>query len=231
VTTVSGPLISVVIPVWNCERYLGEAIESVLGQTRAPEEILVIDDGSTDGSRDVAERFAPRVRYRHKDHGGIGETRNAGVLMAQGELIAFLDADDLWVEDKLERQRALFEANPGLDMVFGLVEQFYSPEVFPEADKLEEPRQVYTGKLAGTMLIRKESFYRVGLFGTGWKLGEFVDWYARAVEKGLASEILDRIVLRRRIHGTNTVIRERASQADYLKVLKAALDRRRSGRP
>jgi glycosyltransferase involved in cell wall biosynthesis len=226
-TDISEPAISVIIPVWNCERYLAEAIESVLAQTRAPEEILVIDDGSTDRSRRVAEGYAPRVTYHFKEHSGIGDTRNAGVLFSRGGFIAFLDSDDLWVEDKLEHQLALFQANTGLDAIFGLVEQFHSPDVFPDADNRQWPRQAYTGKLAGTMLIKKDSFHRVGLFGTEWHVGEFVDWYARAVEKGLKSETLDRIVLRRRIHGSNTVIRERASQADYLRILKASLDRRR----
>jgi glycosyltransferase involved in cell wall biosynthesis len=226
-TDFSEPAITVIIPVWNCERYLGEAIESVLAQTRAPEEILVIDDGSTDGSRAVAEGYAPRVTYHLKGHSGIGDTRNAGVLLAGSDVLAFLDADDLWMGDKLEEQLVLFQADPSLDAVFGLVEQFHSPDAFPDNDDLQQPRQVYTGKIAGTMLIKKTSFQRVGSFGSEWQVGEFVDWYARAVEKGLRSITLDRIVLRRRIHGSNTVIRERASQADYLKILKASLDRRR----
>ena len=121
-------LVSAIIPVYNCERYLAEAIESVLNQTYQPIEVIVINDGSTDDTEAVAKRFDSSIRYYAHPNKGLGATRNRGVELAQGHFIAFLDADDLWVADKIERQMAYFDDGPDLDMAFGYVQQFYTPE-------------------------------------------------------------------------------------------------------
>ena len=115
--------ISVIIPVYNCDRYLAQAIESVLAQTYQPMEIIVVDDGSTDNSGAVAKNFGSSVRYYFHDNSGLGATRNRGIELAQGNFLAFIDADDLWVENKLSHQIAAFETNPQLDIVFGLAQQ------------------------------------------------------------------------------------------------------------
>ena len=81
------------------------------------------------------------------------------------------------------------------------------------------------------MVVRKAAFETVGPFGTGWQLGEFIDWYSRAAEHGLQSRVLPQVVMHRRIHRTNLGIRERHSQIDYVRVIKAALDRRRAAKP
>ncbi len=94
-----GPLVSVGIPVYNCERFLAEAIESVLAQTYRHVEVIVVDDGSVDHSADIAGNFGPRVRYCYQKNSGIGAARNRGLALASGELLAFLDADDCWVKD------------------------------------------------------------------------------------------------------------------------------------
>src|SRR4026207_1616410 len=114
------PLVSVIIPVYNYDRYLGEAIESVLSQTYQQLEVIVVDDGSTDQSGEVARSFDGRgVRYCQQVHAGIGPARNKGVELAQGDYIAFLDADDRWPLEKLERQLRAFESDPELEMCFG----------------------------------------------------------------------------------------------------------------
>ena len=90
------PALSVIIPVWNGERYLGEAIESVLAQEAAPPmELIVVDDGSEDGSTAVAERFGPTVRCARIAHSGLAAARNAGLVLARGEYLLHLDADDV----------------------------------------------------------------------------------------------------------------------------------------
>ena len=102
------PLVSAIIPVYNCERYLAEAIESVLAQTYRPIGIIVVDDGSTDGSADVAKSFTdPQVRYFYQPNSGQGAARNQGTNLARGSFFTFLDADDLWTDNKLELQLAL----------------------------------------------------------------------------------------------------------------------------
>jgi glycosyltransferase involved in cell wall biosynthesis len=225
----NSPLVSTIIPVYNCERYLAEAIESVLAQTYRPIEIIVVDDGSTDGSADVAKDFADlQVQYFYQPNSGPGAARNQGTSLARGSLFAFLDADDVWLADKLTLQMATFESNPELDVVFGHISQFHSPELDAHLKaKMGHEGEIMPGCFAGTMLIKRESFFRVGPFATDWRVGEFIDWYSKAMEKGLKSLMLPKVVMRRRIHTTNMGIRERKSQTDYVRILKAALDRRR----
>ena len=220
------PSIATIIPAYNCERYLAEAIESVLAQNHRPLEIIVIDDGSTDDTAKIANRFARAIQYCYQANGGIGSARNHGLELAHSDFIAFLDADDLWVEGKLELQMRALNDNRELEAVFGLVQQFEDGS--GGATNVGVPM---AGQLASSMLIRRESFDRVGAFRTDIKLGEFVDWYMRANEKGLRSQMLAEVVLRRRIHDANAGVRHRDSSGDYARLLKDALDRRRgSGR-
>jgi len=221
-------LVSVVIPVHNGERYLAEAIESVLGQTHQPIEAIVVDDGSTDGSADVAKGFAPLVRYCFQPNSGVGAAMNRGIDLAQGAFIAFLGADDLWAGDKLALQMAVLEGDPELDMVFGLITHFHSPELdHGRRRQIHCPQEDMPGYSAGTMLINRETFLCVGLFETRWKMGEFIDWYARAMDLGLQSSMLPTVVMRRRLHADNMGIRERDSRTDYVRILKQSLDQRR----
>src|SRR5437763_1684360 len=131
----ANSIISAIIPVCNCERYLAEAIESVVGQHYRPIEIILVDDGSTDRSAEVAKQFSTSIRYHYQAHGGAGAARNAGVDLAIGEFLAFLDADDLWVKNKLTLQMAAFDADDSLDIVFGHVQQFISPELPNDAKR------------------------------------------------------------------------------------------------
>jgi len=213
------PLVSVVMPAYNAERHIGEALESVLAQTYAPIEIVVVDDGSSDATAEAVRRFGPRVRFTAQTNAGAGAARNRGVAMASGRYIAFLDADDSWPPEKLARQVEILQQNPACDLVFGQVQQFYDGG----AD-LGGPEP---GILPGTLLARREAFDRVGPLTETLKLGEFIDWYARAREAGLNTRMEATVWLRRRIHEDNLGVRERASRSDYLRVLKAAMDRRR----
>jgi glycosyltransferase involved in cell wall biosynthesis len=227
----SGPLtqpdVSVVIPAYNAERYLGEAIESVLAQSLQPSEVIVVDDGSTDGTAAIASSYGPPVRCVSHGKVGLAATLNAGVAAATGELLGFVDADDLWCPGKQEAQAAALAADPALDGVFGQVKQFRSPELTPaERESLALPPEDQRGLAKGAMLIRRSSFLRVGPFATEWTLGEFIDWYARAVDAGLKFMTLPDVVLRRRLHRTNTGIVARDSRLDYVRILRAVVDRR-----
>lgn len=226
-----SPLVSVIIPVYNYELYLAEAIESVVTQTHQPHEIIVVDDGSTDQSGEVARSFADRgVRYCHQVHAGIGPARNKGVELAQGDFLAFLDADDRWPQEKIERQLRAFDSNPTLDMVFGQALQLQNGPEWESGIKDQQlaVANIVPGMVAGTMLIKRAAFFRVGKFQGDWKVGEFIDWYARAVELQIRSLVLPDLLLWRRIHDSNQGVRERQSVSDYARVLKASLDRRRA---
>ena len=210
----TGARVSVVIPVYNGAKYLGEAIASVRAQTHSPYEVIVVDDGSTDNSAAVAEQAG--VVCIRREHAGAGAARNSGVEKASGEFLAFVDADDLWTPDKTERQLKVLLNEP-VDMVFGHVQQFTERTV----------SAAEAGYVPGTLLMRRAKFLEIGLFSTQWTVGEFIDWYARAADSGLQSRLIPEVVLKRRVHDTNLGVRERASHTDYTRVVRAALHRRR----
>ncbi len=222
--------VSVVIPVYNGVKYLSEAIESVLAQTTQPMEVIVVDDGSSDGTAEISRQYSLHIRYIYQSNAGAGAARNRGVELARGKFIAFLDADDLWVAEKLSLQLAAFEKNPALDMAFGTVRQFHSPELDRKTrGQIDLAIETMPGYVPGTMLVLKESFERVGGFNPAWKLAEFIDWHARAVDLKLKSVMLSEVVLMRRWHTTNQGVYKAGYRAEYARVLKAALDRRRKG--
>jgi glycosyltransferase involved in cell wall biosynthesis len=222
-------LVSVIIPVYNCEKYLGQAIESVLAQTYRQVEIIVVDDGSTDGTADVARRFAT-VKYHFQPNQGIGASRNRGIDLANGGFFGFLDADDIWVNNKLLYQMRAFDETTELDMVFGHTQQFLSPYLDNKVKaKLELNDEIMPGYVAGALLIKRKSFFRAGYFSTNWRVGEFIDWYLKAMEVGLKSFMVPEVLMKRRIHNDNIGTRERDSRTDYVRILKASLDRRRKG--
>jgi glycosyltransferase involved in cell wall biosynthesis len=221
--------ISVIVPVYNCERYLGEALRSILDQTYPATEVIVVDDGSTDHSGRVAHEFASAVRYAVQPNSGAGAARNHGIGLARGTHLAFLDADDVWTCDKLQAQIDALQAEPDLDAVFGQVRQFQSPELRAEnAGGTHASVEVMAGYHVGTMLVTREAFDRVGPFETTLNVGEFISWYLRATELGLRSLMLPRVVMLRRLHDANTGLLRRPSYTDYVRALKASLDRRRA---
>ncbi len=223
-------LVSVVIPCRDCERYLGAAIESVLEQTWPSHEVIVVDDGSTDRSVEVARGFGDAIRLLSQRTAGAGAARNAGLELARGRFFAFLDADDLWPPDSLAARMQAFARDPGSELVAGMAVHFMSPDLDPSSRRLVRlPEGPSFARLPGTMVIRREPFERVGGFPTGLVAGEAMDWVMRADEAGVRSSAVDRVVLRRRLHLGNIGRTSPCRQSDYLRVVKAALDRRRAG--
>jgi glycosyltransferase involved in cell wall biosynthesis len=221
--------VSVIIPVRDGARYIASAIESVLGQTKPPAELLVVDDGSRDETTGIVSRFSScGVRLIQQPPRGAAAARNHGVKLGRHELLGFLDADDLWTSSKLERQCAELQSDRALDMVFGYVRNFVSSDVEPATrTRLRCPEESLSGPHVGTMLIRRESFERVGLFETGWEIGEFLAWYARAQLIGLREKMIPTVLLMRRLHTANQGVLKRSDRADYVRIVKKILDCRR----
>jgi glycosyltransferase involved in cell wall biosynthesis len=217
---------------YNQAHYVAEAIESVLSQRYQHLEVIVVDDGSDDGTGEVARRFAPPVVYCHQANNGTSAARNKGVGMASGDYLAFLDADDVWTPGKLTRQLAAFATHPEMDMVLGYAQQFYSPEL-DEASRSRMfcPAEPMPGLLISAALVKHEAFDRVGPFDTDLKLAENVDWILRAIDLGLKIGLLQDVVLRRRLHQNNKGISLSYRRGEYAQALKAALDRRRRMSP
>jgi len=220
--------ISVIIPVYNGERYLAETIDSVLAQTYQSREVILVDDGSTDGSARIAKNFGTLLQYYYQPNRGTAAAFNHGLERARGDYFAFLGADDLWTENKCELQMTAFHANPHADIVTGHVKQFYSPELDEsERKKIRCTHELLPGHVIPAMLIKREAFFRVGLFEPQWVVGAEMSWYLRSMEKGLSMVMLPDLVLLRRLHKQNKGITQRSFINQRVQILKAALDRQR----
>lgn len=221
------PLVSVVIPVFNGEAFLREAVESVLAQKYSPVEIIIVDDGSTDGTEAVARSLPETVRYLHQSNQGPAAARNRGIEHAQGSLIAFADADDLWPEGKLELQLPYLLRDPAIEIVMGRIQQVrLSKTVDGETQAQEFAEPAFSVNL-GSAVIRKSVFERVGLFDETMRYSEDVDWFMRAREGGAAIITIDAVTLLYRQHEQNMTRGKSTSELNVLKALKRSLDRRR----
>jgi glycosyltransferase involved in cell wall biosynthesis len=225
------PLISCIVPVYDGERYLGEALDSILGQSYRPLEIIVVDDGSTDGTARVIAGYGSMVRSLHQPNAGPGAARNLGLSVAGGEFVAFLDADDLWLPEKLALQMARFRARPELDLCVTHLQNFWVPELREEEERYRGRRyaQPLPGYICPTLLARRSIFDAVGGFDPSLTTGEDNDWFLRAFDRGAVRDLLPDILVYRRLHGSNLTRRYNAQlPANLLQVVKATLDRRRA---
>lgn len=222
----SSDKISVVIPAYNAERFLGEAITSVLAQSQASWEIIVVDDGSTDDTPAICRSF-PEVVYARQDNAGVASALNHGVRIARGDLIAFLSADDIWKATKLQCQHKALDGRKDR-LVFGHMQHFISPDLTEvQARALVCPPDPMPAYSAGTLLTHIEVLRLVGAFDEEVKVGEFMDWYSRARDRGLDIVMLDKVVSMRRVHDSNHSSKTLRSNS-YAPVLKAIIDRRRA---
>ena len=219
--------VSVIIAAYNAEAYIAEAVESVLGQTVPPDEVIVVDDGSTDGTRNVLGQFGDRITVLNQTNSGQAVAVNKALAATQGELIGFCDADDLWTPRKLELQLALLDRQGDVEAVFGKVEQFVSPDVPDEQrERLKPAIAIMPGELKQCMLIRRAALDRAGPFDESLPATFFIAWLGRAKQNGLKSAHVDDIVVRRRLHlgnggRTNTDAQNRETLLALRKAIKA----------
>ncbi|MEM9509982.1 MAG: glycosyltransferase [Cyanobacteria bacterium P01_E01_bin.35] len=202
------PKVSVMIPAYNSAKYLPDVIASVLEQTYTNYEIIVINDGSTDNTYDAIQPFLEQVRYFEQENQGVSATRNRGIYLARGELVAFLDADDIFLPTKLEQQVAVFEAQPEIGIVnsgFRIIteegkplidiERWQTiPELNPETWLLHKP------VLPSAMMFRRDWLTRVKGFDTRFFASEYVDLVLRMVAQGCPSTWLREITVYYRQH-------------------------------
>jgi hypothetical protein len=224
----ASPLVTVVIPVWNGARFIGDAVENILSQNYPSLEIIVVDDGSTDDTEAVVRRLPCDVRYFLQENSGPAAARNRGIRDSSGDLIAFLDADDLWSEDHLHLLvRELIE-RPELDLVHGHAQLLTYVPASGGYEYTGSPEEAFPYYI-GAGVYRKRVFDRVGLFDRTLRFGEDTDWYTRAQEKGARMERLDLVTLLVRRHGENMTEDRREIELSMLRVFKKALDRKRDG--
>lgn len=219
--------VTVIIPVFNGARYLGETIESVLAQTHPPSQVIVVDDGSTDESAQVASGFDRRVDVVRQPNAGQPAALNAGVALATGDLVAFLDADDLWEPEKTQRQVARFGARPDLQYCVTRIQNFLSPE-FDGAAVRDDLLAAAPGYVVSTLMARRALFDLVGGFDPDLRHANKTEWFLRARQAAVTGEEVPEVLVRRRLHAANrSQAFAQRSIDEYLTLVKASLDRSR----
>ncbi|HEX8187468.1 MAG TPA: glycosyltransferase [Pyrinomonadaceae bacterium] len=230
-----SPLVSVVMPAFNAERHIAESIESVMGQTCADWELVVVDDGSADGTARVVARFCadPRVRYVRRENGGQAAARNTGIRHTAAPLVAFLDADDLWLPEKLERQLEVL-GRTGADLVYADGYVFFddgSPErddafaVVPgPADGATMLRLLHEQNRIATLsvVVRRGALERVGLFDESRRIQncEDYDLWLRLARAGCGFYGMAERLVRYRRHSASTTHRESGLIRPWIEVVK-----------
>ena len=217
----TGPLVSVIVPVYNGERFVGAALESILAQDYQPIEVIVVDDGSADNSAEVARSFGG-VQVLQQPNQGPAAARNAGLKVARGEFVAFVDSDDLLPPTKLSAQVTYLLAHPSVGVVLGRQEW-----IDPPPNLKRDP--VY-GELDGipltSALYRASILQRLGGYDASYRSHENMDLLFRLREFGSETAVLPDLVLYRRFHGGNLSHAPRTGDP-RLRSLKAKLDRAR----
>lgn len=218
--------VAALVPVWNGAAFLSEALESILAQEPAVDEVLVIDDGSSDESAAIAESFGPRVRCARQEHRGVAAARNAALRMSPSDLIAFLDADDVWPRERLARLLRALEENPDCGIAQGRLQRMVRSDGTMRWELVDES---WRAPNLGTALIRRSAFTTVGLFDESVAGGDDVDWLLRARELGVRETRVDSITLHYRRHDGNMTNDVATDQSRLLRVLGRAVARRRAG--
>lgn len=220
--TKSPAPVSVVIPVFNGAELIGEALDSVIGQTRPPEQVILVDDGSTDGTESAVRRFAG-VEYVRQANAGAAAARNAGARLATRPFLAFLDADDLWPATRLEQQLPPLLGDPAVDFVAGRLVAV-KRDATGALRTLAAPEPT---RLPSALLLRRAAFERVGPFKAEFAVGETIEWFARALDAGLRGVSIPDIALLRRVHDRNLGKTADGRDESYLRVLRDIVRRRR----
>jgi glycosyltransferase involved in cell wall biosynthesis len=222
-----APLVSIIIPVLNGERFLAEALRSALGQDYEPLEVIVVDDGSHDASLRIAQSF-PSVRCVSQPHGGPAKARNRGIHLAAGEFLGFLDHDDRIPKTKVRIQVEYLMTHPTVDCVLGRMKTFVERGVVipPWAGSHLDAEGIEWTALASA-LVRREAFDRSGGFEERYQVHSDHEWLFRLREAGCEIAVLPDVVYHRRIHTSNLTHQAESGSRWMLEALKDSLDRRR----
>ncbi len=206
--TIKEPLISVMMPTYNNAKYISQAIESIYAQNYSNMEIIVVDDGSTDNTKEILKQYKD-IKYFYTEHKGIPFARNIALENSKGEYIAFLDSDDYWLPNKLNTQMQYFKEHPDCEIVFTKYENFFENEHIKKSnraikEKEFEQRNKY---YLVTCLVTKNLFTKCGRFGENFKTAEDVEFIHRLSSKGVKlKHIITNVFYMRRLHGNNITL-------------------------
>lgn len=225
-----SPRISVLIPCYNAGRFLAQALDSVLAQSYTDYEIIVIDDGSNDNTADIVAQY-PQVQYFYNAHSGISVSRNLAISKARGEFIVFLDADDMWTADKLEKQISYMDSHPDCQLVYTLVQNFFDGDLSVINERQEQLLNANMDNCLVTCCIRRSLYEQFGGYREDYPYGEDTHWVARLWAAGVNMKhcIAQKLYLRR-IHDSNISLSHRkVDQKDIMAVMADAIRQARKG--
>ncbi|HDY88685.1 MAG TPA: glycosyltransferase [bacterium] len=217
------PLVSVIITVYNGERYLAEAIESVLAQTQKPNEIIVVDGESQDNTEKIARSYR-QVHFIRESVRGLANARNMGINVCQGELIAFLDHDDRWTPNKLKVQIDYLINNPKIQYVNALVKIFLEPGCTLRLGYTRKSlNRAMIGRTPGTLIARKSLFDRIGGFSADFVIGCDVEWFTRAKDNNIPMTVIPEVLLYKRLHNTNLSGNVQVNRQELFTIVKQSI--------
>jgi len=221
------PVVSVIIPVFNGEPFIREVVENILSQGYPSLEIIIIDDGSTDKTRDIVEQLPTEIRYFYQDNHGPATARNKGVIEATGEFVAFNDVDDLWPKNNLPMLVKELLQDEEIDVIHGYAQLAHYTDATREYEYSGNPAESFPYSI-GAALFRRSAFTKVGLFDPTLLFGEDTDWFTRAQELKLPIRRLEAVTLIVRRHGRNMTCNKTTVELNSLRVFKKSLDRMRT---
>jgi len=217
--------ISVIIAVRNGEKYLLRALRSVKAQDPPPQEIVVVDGASTDGTRQIAESVAG-VRVVTQTGRGIADAYNCGIASSTGDLVAFLSCDDEWTPDKLRVQAEYMEATPKLLYTLTLAQsRLEDGHTAPAGFRMDLLERDHSGAME-TLMARREVFEKVGPFDTRFQTAEDLDWFARAGDLNIPTACIQRVLLYKYVHDANLSLTTPTNNQSILTLLRQSIQRK-----
>jgi glycosyltransferase involved in cell wall biosynthesis len=221
------PLVSVIIPVYNGEDFIRDAVEHIMSQNYPALEIIIVDDGSTDRTAEIINELPVDIRYFKQPNAGPASARNRGIRDATADLLVFLDIDDLWPENNLHLLVDEMRNEPDADVIRGYAQIMEYSEETGEYDFVGNPVEAFPDYI-GAAIYRSSAFEKVGLFDTTLKYGEDTDWFNRAEELHLKVKRLEDMTLLVRRHGKNMTYGKDIVELGKLRVFKKSMDRERA---
>ncbi|MGH7886105.1 MAG: glycosyltransferase [Thermodesulfobacteriota bacterium] len=221
------PLVSVIIPVINCENYIEESINSVLYQNYKNIELIVIDGHSTDKTPKIAKSFK-EVQFITQTNPGITEAFNLGIKLAGGDFIAFQSGDDIWIKKKLNTQIKFLLSNTDIECITAKFRYFIDKKKeLPIGFKKNLINKDLSGPTLETFIARKSLFDRVGIFDVTYSSALDVEWFTRLNDMNIKMHTIQDVLLLKRIHNQNISLNEKNNQNQVLSALRKSIKWRR----